>query len=700
VYLNSLGNSFHYDDSHAIVGNPHIRSLAELPRVLVDPRTFSREPQMAMYRPLLVATYSLNYALGGLDPIGFRLVNLGLHAACALLLFRLLAVVFGAWTRAWWGAALFAVHPVQSQVVNYISSRSESLAAAGVLVALVVLWTPRSRPVVAVSAYAASLLAKSSAVALLPLLGATRWLPAPLRQSWRRQAWFWLATTAYLVLTIANRFLTRSLAQDVRPYGEQLLTQAKALVYYLWLAVVPVHLSVEHALEPSLPQWDWPVLASLVLLLSIAVLVWRLRRRAGWIWLGAAWMAAGLGLTVVVPLNVIVNEHRLYLALGGWVVLVVGGLRGGPATRRWLWLGAVGLLCLGLLTWQRNAVWRDELSLWQDAAARAPRLFRAQSNLGLALYEAGQPAAAAAVLERALRLNPGYAKAWNNLGLAYEDLGRPADALAAYRHALTTDPELAGAWANLGRLQLAGGELSAARQALQKAVALDPWAPEPHVTLGLLEQREASPDAAVAQYRQALAVDPRSAEASNNLGLALQELGQTQAALAALQQAVALRPHDEDARLNLEAAQSRAAGVPAIDVYARLTRQYPHRPELWEALASARRRQDDPAGAAAALAQAARLDPRRADRFLRWGQVLAAGGDQAGAAAAYAAGLEGTPASAELLRALATSLAALGELDQAAAACRRLLVVAPDDPRARQNLQQLEAAQGGRSRPR
>ena len=697
VYANSLGNSFHYDDSHAIVGNPSIRSLANLPRVLVDPQAFSREPQMAMYRPLLVASYSLNYALGGLNPVGFRLVNLGLHVSCVLLLFRVLAAVWaGTWARAWWGAALFAVHPVQSQVVNYISSRSESLAAVGVLVALLILWRPHPRLSAAVPTYAASLLAKSSAVALLPLLAATRWMPVPRRQPWRRQAWFWLATAAYLALTIANRFLTRSLAQDVRPYADQLLTQAKALVYYLWLAAMPVHLSVEHALEPSLPRWDWPVLASLALLLSLGALVWRLRRQVAWVWLGGAWLAAGLGLTVFVPLNVIVNEHRLYLALGGWAVLVIGGVGGGLGARRWSWFGAAALLCLGVLTWHRNTVWHDELTLWQDAAARAPRLFRAQSNLGLALYEAGQPAAAAAVLERALQLNPGYAKAWNNLGLTYEDLGRPAEALAAYRHALTADPELAGAWANIGRLQLAAGELPAARQALQKAVALDSWAPEPHVTLGLLEQREANPEAAVAQYRAALAADARSAEAWNNLGLALQESGRAQDALTALQQAVALRPGWEDARLNLAAAQSRAAGVPAADVYAQLTRQYPRRPELWEALASARRRQGDLPGAAAALAQAAQLDPGRADRFVRWGQALAAGGDPAAAAAAYNAGLAGAPDSAELLRGLATSLAALGQLDEAAAACRRLLVAAPDDRRAQQNLAQLEAARRAR----
>ena len=169
IYANCLGSSFHYDDSHSILENPHIRSLNNLPRFFTDPKTFSGEAAMAMYRPFLVTTFAVNYASGRYEPWGYHAVNVGLHALGATLLALLLSRWFRDRWLGLWGGLLFVSHPIQTQAINYVSSRSVTLSAAGVLLALVMVshGFRRSLPV---TAYATALLSKSTAVVLIPLL--------------------------------------------------------------------------------------------------------------------------------------------------------------------------------------------------------------------------------------------------------------------------------------------------------------------------------------------------------------------------------------------------------------------------------------------------------------------------------------------------------------------------------------------------
>ena len=134
-HVNSIPGSFHYDDAHSIVENPAIRTFETLLRILYDPAVFSGEPSMAMYRPLVVLSYVFNYAISPDSAFSFILFNLLLHAGVSLSVFLLLRC----WSGDLWGAGsggLFAVHPINSQVVNYVSSRSESMAALGVLFSL------------------------------------------------------------------------------------------------------------------------------------------------------------------------------------------------------------------------------------------------------------------------------------------------------------------------------------------------------------------------------------------------------------------------------------------------------------------------------------------------------------------------------------------------------------------------------------
>lgn len=136
VYVNSLGNAFQYDDEHLLTRNQSVRGLANIP-AFFDPGMFSRNPGSEMYRPLVLVSYALNYNLGGYDVREYHFFNLLVHTVCGCLVYGALSQLFGGNREvAFLDALLFAIHPVTTEPVNYISSRSESMAVLFVLLRL------------------------------------------------------------------------------------------------------------------------------------------------------------------------------------------------------------------------------------------------------------------------------------------------------------------------------------------------------------------------------------------------------------------------------------------------------------------------------------------------------------------------------------------------------------------------------------
>ena len=690
-YVNSLGNGFHYDDTHTILLNGHVRQLSNIPRFFVSSRMFSAEPGMAMYRPLLQASFALNYAADGYEPRGYHLVSLLLHAGAACLVYRMALGLFLSRPGAWWAGAVFAAHPIHTQAVNYLSSRSELMAAVGVLLAL---WLAvgAGRTGWGLGAYAAGLLAKSAAVVAVPLVYLTGY--ARSRRIGRASACFLAVTAVYVLVITSEGFLGRSLAQDVRPWGVHLITQTKALTLYVKLLVMPVHLSIEQAFEESATPWDAALVGSLVLtgsLLYLGFRSWRARQVWG---LGVLWFYAALALTFLVPLNVLVSEHRLYLAAAGPALVAAAIATRGLRGARGLALGAVALLVMATLTWQRNRVWGDELSLWQDAAQKAPNAFRAQSNLGLALYEAGDMSAARLALERAAQLNPGYAKTWNNLGLVLEEEGDTQGALRAYGRSLSLRPDLAGAHANLGRLHLSMGKADSARHHLEQALALDADNPLAYLTMGRLHQQAGDLAAAEASYTEVLLRDPHSAAAHNNLALLYEKMGNLPGARRALRQALEADPAFEEAQVNAQLLQSRMAGLPRQEAYERALARFPARVDLWLALGDLRLEDRDWDAAAAAYENALARRPGRRGVRASLASAHHGAGRFEQAIAGYRQALAEDDTSASLLVNLGSAYAALGLLDEARSALRTALELDPHNPQVRGGLERLQAAVG------
>jgi tetratricopeptide (TPR) repeat protein len=319
-------------------------------------------------------------------------------------------------------------------------------------------------------------------------------------------------------------------SEPVRGLADQLTTQAKALAYYAKLLVFPIGLNVYHQFfEAGLVS---VILAASLLVPTLAWLALRDRSRTGLLSVG--WVGVTLAPTAVVPLHVLVNDHRLYLPLVGAVMGLVAVLGAKPLQgRRRRLVAALALLGLAATTMQRNRVWEDEFTLWSDAAAKSPHPLVPTAHIHLGNYakDHGSLDVAIAEYQRALEISPGHVAARTNLGLVYEAMGDVDRAIDNYRSLLADDPEVDEAWHNLGNsLRLKASTLREAR--------------EPSAAGFFAQAREAYGNVSEDSYHYQLAL--------NNIGTVLEVEGRPDSAVWYYRQALAVSVHTEDARINLD----------------------------------------------------------------------------------------------------------------------------------------------------
>jgi tetratricopeptide (TPR) repeat protein len=574
VWSGTLDNSFHYDDEHSIVDNIYLRvtdlDASVIGTYFAEPGTFSVDAEKGMYRPLLVTSYALNYAtgewlgLGGYHVGGYHAVNIALHLAGALIVCWLTGLLGGSAGARLLAGLLFVLHPVASEPVNYISSRSESLSVMLYLLGVALFLRGESGGGLwrwgVWAAMAAGLLSKSTTItlpAVLLLLDVLVISGRDLRRVASRllshHLGGWIVAIAYLAIVTANGWLGRSLAQDVRAPWAQALTQVKAAVYYMVLLAAPVHQSVEPQFAVQ-STFGTVVAGPLLLLASLAVGALWLSRSGHWRALFLlCWACVHLLPTLVVPLNVLVNERRAYgplaiLCIGAGILLASVHWRQLGWPRRPGWgLAVAGCAVLGVLSAERSRVWADEFSLWGDAVRKAPRMSRAHLYLGNAYKDAAQHATDLAVRSRH------WQAATDAYAVAFEEARDLDLRLRALNNRGGVHMSMAGEAHAENR---ARKEYAAAEELFKAAVEQNPLYADAIINLGsvaLLASRQRGRTQqektrllrqSIERYLEALRVRPNHSQAHGNLGVAYQDLGELDEAARHYRHAVHLNPGD------------------------------------------------------------------------------------------------------------------------------------------------------------
>ena len=478
------------DDIDLIVGNQAF--LADFRNL---PRAFTRSyfevegeltSEKTYYRPVAIASFMTDAALGGASPRPYHATNVVLHAAAACLLLAL-ALSWGAPPWAALSAALvFAVHPLNVQTVAWVAGRNDLLLAVFGLVSLLAfaalkgcatfsesrrLRVSAAQPVRAaghVIAFGLALFSKETGI-VLPLLAIVH-QRIVLRRRLSRLQWIALAGDAALVVAWAS-LRARALSGMPSEFSTETLRVVIAnlpqLLVHAGKILVPVRLNVS-------PGVDTPgVVIGMLATVAFVALAWRIPR--GVALLAACWALAFLLPTLVVP-GLPVYEHRAYLPVIGVLVCLAVALAGRSARPSSVarWVAVFVIAILSTVTYQRQAVFRDAFTYWTDGTRDAQFGPIAHVNLGQLHENEGRHSDARREYLRALNRDPNTPKAHNNLGVVLMALNEPELAAAHFKEEAARHPWNADAWFNLGLWNEMRGDLREARRLYQRAVVENP----------------------------------------------------------------------------------------------------------------------------------------------------------------------------------------------------------------------------------
>ena len=594
AYSNSLRVPFVFDDGSAILDNPSIRDWRRIGAILRPAGGTTAG------RPLVNLSLAANFFCGGLAPRGYHAVNLGVHILAALALFGLVRRTLlllppasrpgqGALPLAAVTAALWSLHPLQTQSVTYISERAESMAGLFCLLALYffVRSVPSARPgpwlAGSVAACFCGVASKEVAVTapVLVLLVDCAFAGGSIRGAWNARRGYYLAlASSWLLLaflmtdsSLGSRGVGFSSGVSVPAYAG---TEMRALVTYVRLSLWPHPLVFDYGAECYARNLRDVLPFALLVFSGVAAAVWAWARSRMLGFLPIAFLVLLAPTSSVVPVALDpVSESRMYLPLATLAAAAVLAVPKAGGRRSLAVLAALAAV-LGVLTFQRNRDYRTELDLWSDTVAKRPDSSRAQTQLGAALARAGgRSAEAIARYRAALRINPNLVEALTDLAdeRAREPDGR-GEAIASYEKALRLDPGYAEAHNNLANL-LARNPAKApeAMAHYRTALGLRPDLVEARSNLAtLLGRQPGMAGEAVAQFRETLRLAPDYFEAHNNLAnLLARDPGRLTEAIAEYEAALRLRPDVPETHFNLAAALARTPGgrPAAIEHYRR-----------------------------------------------------------------------------------------------------------------------------------
>jgi tetratricopeptide (TPR) repeat protein len=612
-YVDTLHNGFVYDDNNEVLSNPFIRSFSHVgdifsTRILAH---LGARGATNYYRPISIFGFLICYKLFGLLPYGFHLANLLLHTLIVCVLFGLTKRVFQDQWLAFTAAAIFALHPIHTESVAWVSGVTDLDLA---LFYLGTFWffLASARPqggrsewmqLGMVGSFILALLSKEQAITL-PLTAmiyehlyrgdraSTTW-----RVKVSRYGSLWLLVPVYVLFRIRffGAFAPVQLTRNVSWYQATLST-APLAGEYLWKMIWPVHLIAYYPFHKSVTPFDPRVFAGVAALgmcaLAFAAL-WKRHRLVsfGFIWffiniapvLNSRWLGPN-----------VFTERYLYLPSVGFCWVAAWGIRqfwNRSAARPNIWRVAFGIFLsvVSVLAFvrivTRNRDWRDDATYYRVTLADVPEAASLRLNLGAVYWNRMQPDAAerewklalavspdsAQLLnnlglvsagkkhydeairyfERSMRLRPNYTDAHLNLGRLYEDLGRTSEAEPQLKAAMALAPLSVGTRNELGKFYLTAGRLQEAEPQFKASAASIPNN-QAFDSLGDIALRQGRRDDAERAYRQAIGLDDFDPRAHFGLGAILEAQGHTAEAADQYRAGLSVDPRNPEAQAALD----------------------------------------------------------------------------------------------------------------------------------------------------
>ena len=509
VYLNTLHNPFVYDDARSILNNRSLTTRASVTAVVRENVT----------RPLVSLSYFIDHAIWGPAPFGYHVTSVLLHMLNVALLFLFTRGVAidrlrdegMARVAAGVAATLFAVHPMMTEAVGYISGRSDLLSGTFMLLSFVTVrqWLNTDRSLwlmVALAAFFLALSAKETAI-VLPVLFLYYILLVRNDPPAARRRHLIMLCVPLLAIAMVGASVRLGLFVFVEYAGAVgwqwrfALSELDVFTRYLALMIAPAGQTIFHGVPATTSFFEPRAIVALTTAAICLVLILLAARRRSIAGFGLTWFLLMLlpsALLVLMNRGEPMAERRVYFASAG-LFLAVGHGAGVVATvfgsaRRVtrVILAAAGVVVVAALagrTIVRNVIWSSPILLWTEAVDRNPDHWFPALVLGESLHEAGRHLDAIQSYRRALGYGAHVAAVYEHLGLCQLELKEFDDAVVTFTALATIYPKSATATNGLAMVDLLRGNLEAARRGFLASLDLEPRSIEARRGLVLVEER-------------------------------------------------------------------------------------------------------------------------------------------------------------------------------------------------------------------
>ncbi|HNW89760.1 MAG TPA: tetratricopeptide repeat protein [Bacteroidales bacterium] len=616
IYSNSFNCSFQLDDFTSIVNNDRVWWLNN---------TGYWWWWKLTSRPVSTFTFALNYHFHQLDVTYYHIVNLFVHLLNACLVYWLTLLIFSTHALkdypvsqhkkvlAFFTAVLFVSHPLATQSVTYIVQRQNSLAAMFYLLSLVLYLKARLRDKYAgahkqkillfggsfISAFLAVFSKENAftlpfAIVIFEIFFLqTKKISINIRNY--RFILFVAAFLSFIIIIFLKIPLhifepippSQGNAQTVTSLN-YFFTQFSVITKYIQLLILPINQNIDYNFPLSNNFFELRTILCFLLLLSLAILAIFLFKKHRIFSFGIFWFFLTLTIeSSIIPINDVIFEHRTYLPSFGFFLILSTGIYS-LLRNKYKYL-AISLLVViigtnSFLTYERNKVWKSELTLWNDAVIKSPGKARPLNNRGFKYLNLELWDKAIVDFSKAIEINPKWAIPFYNRGVAYEEIGLQDKAIADYTSAIGIYPKYIDAYYNRGvtygkiehwdkaiadysRVIAINPEYAKAYnnrgiaydklEMWDKSIAdysrlieLESWNPRSYSNRGSVYLATRQWDKALADFSKAIAVDPKYIKAYNNRGVVYGNLGEWDKAIADFSKALEIDPNCTDAYNN------------------------------------------------------------------------------------------------------------------------------------------------------
>lgn len=589
AFLNSLNNTFVYDDVFTITDNYFIRDWGNFPAFFTD--DYFKYSGEVTYRPVVTFSYFIDYFLWHLNPVGFHLTNILLHTVNVVLVYLLVSAISRSRTTAFLTSALFALHPMLTEAVTGISYREDLLATIFFLSSILLfiqsaIRNPQSKirnylyPL-SLFSYLLALCSKEVAITLPLIIFLLDWIfggnDRVKRNAIKYYSGFILMSGFYLFLRFVwfHNPVEKQLTYPDNSFLVNFLTMPKIFCSYIKLLFFPICFNAEYIIAHTKTPFAATFILSIIFLSVIGVITCRFYNHSKRLFFFMLWFFVTLApMMNIIPIANIMAERYLYLPSVGFCMIMAYILieiwryactfiswEGGNlnvSTPRFNQLLLVFVTCLILIpavpysvfTIKRNKIWKDPFTFWSKTVEDSPGSSRAHNNLGMIYHQQDKTDLAIREFQASIAIesDPEY---HHNLGMAYQKKGMKEEALQEYLHVLAINPNSALTHNNMGNILVDKGRIDEGILKFKEAVRLNPKYYDAHYNLGLAYFKKVFLDASIDEFKLAIHYEPDHAEAHSCLGTAYANKGQFDKAILEIEEAIRLKPNYPNAYKNL-----------------------------------------------------------------------------------------------------------------------------------------------------